>query len=193
MKAKQTNKTSCLIKPLIKFTVTSESQKSSPQKTTEIIAEYPTTTTYFLKCTRHISKNINKMKESFKTQKGILSHTTGKISSLKNCKRVFLLDCFLPGFTGCTLPVLKAMPHLEHNDKKQRSRCGVTALLAEIVLNESCLSDGVVPSQLTHLHPDQTLCIVRKLEEEASCLTAPRTEENIFKNSSGKSSQVSCS
>lgn len=100
---------------------------------------------------------------------------------------------FLPGFTGCALPVLKAMPSLEHNDKKQRSRCGMTALLADIVLNESWLSNGVVPSQLTHLHPDQTLRIDRKLEEVASCLTGSGTEENIFKNSSRKSSQVSCS
>lgn len=57
----------------------------------------------------------------------------------------------------------------------------MTALLAEIVLNKSSLSDGMLSSQLTHLHPDQSLCIVRKLEKVSIYLTGSRTEENFLK------------
>lgn len=107
-----------------------------------------------------------------------MSHTYGKSAHLLTARvQVLLLDCF----SLKDLPSPKAIPRLGKNEKKQRSRSGAAALLGQIVLNKSSVSDGMLSSQLTHLHPDQSLCIVRKLEKVSTCLTGCRTKENILK------------
>lgn len=118
-----------------------------------------------------------------------MSHTYGKSAHLLTARvQVLLLDCF----SLKDLPSPKAIPRLGKNDKKQRSRSGAAALLGQIVLNKSSVSDGMLSSQLTHLHPDQSLCIVRKLEK-VSTSDWLQNKGKHFKNSSEKRSQISCS